>query len=212
MEDVKKVVAVGYDRIGELYDHWAASVRVQERTRYIEFLLNTLPAGSAVLELGCGSGTLVTKKLAERFRVTGVDISSHQIQLARLAVPSATFICADMTSIDFPQATFDAVAAFYSIVHVPRSEHRDLFRWIFGWLRPGGLLLVTLGIGDKTIDFEPEWLGVPMYWSSFDATGAKDVVERAGFRVVSANEETADEDGVSVTFLWISAEKPRSAK
>ncbi len=34
------------------------------------------------------------------------------------------------------------------------------------------------------------------------------LVEQAGLRIISAREETADEDGAPVTFLWVVAEKP----
>jgi len=212
MDDAKKIVALGYDRIAERYEAWASRVRVEERNRYIRLLQESLPSASRVLELGCGSGALVTKSLAERFHVTGVDISEHQIELASAAVPSAEFICADMSTVKFPAASFDAVAAFYSIVHVPRAEHPDLFRRIFCWLRPGGLFLTTLGIGNKSVDYEPDWLGVPMYWSSSDAAGAREAIEGAGFRILLANTETADEGGIPITFLWVSAQKPDPAR
>jgi ubiquinone/menaquinone biosynthesis C-methylase UbiE len=208
MEDAKKIVALGYDRIAERYETWASHVRIEERQRYIGLLLKSLPAGSRVLELGCGSGVLVTKALAQRFQVTGIDISKHQIGLARRAVPSAQFICADMSSVEFAPASFDAVAAFYSIVHVPRAEHPELFCRVFRWLRPGGFLLATLGVGNKKVDYEPDWLGVPMYWSSFDAAGAREGIDSAGFRILVAKEETADEGGIPVTFLWVWARRP----
>jgi ubiquinone/menaquinone biosynthesis C-methylase UbiE len=210
MDDAKKIVALGYDRIAERYEAWASRLRVEERNRYIRLLLESLPSGSKVLELGCGSGALVTKSLADRFHLTGVDISKHQIELAAAAVPSAEFICADMSTLEFPGASFDAVAAYYSIVHVPRAEYPDLFRSIFRWLRPGGLFLTTLGIGNKGVDYEPDWLGVPMYWSSYDAAGACDAIKGAGFRILLANTETADEGGIPITFLWVLAQKPDS--
>lgn len=208
MEDTKKLVALGYDRIAERYEAWASGVRVEERQRYVRLLLESLPAGSRVLDLGCGSGSLVTKALAQRFQVIGIDISKRQIELSRRAVPSAQFICADMSTVDFQPASFDGVAAFYSIVHLPRAEHAGLFGHIFRWLRPGGFLLATLGVENKEVDYVPDWLGVPMYWSSFDSTRAREVIEHAGFRILTAKEESADEFGVQVTFLWIWAQRP----
>jgi ubiquinone/menaquinone biosynthesis C-methylase UbiE len=132
MENPKKIVALGYDRIAERYEAWASALRVEERRRYINLLLTALPAGSRVLDLGCGSGALVTKLLAQRFQATGIDISRHQIELARRAVPSAQFTCADMSSVEFASGSFDGVAAFYSIVHVPRAEHHELFCALVG--------------------------------------------------------------------------------
>jgi hypothetical protein len=43
-----------------------------------------------------------------------------------------------MAALTWPPASFDAVIAFYSIIHLPRDEQLGLFRKIFGWLNPVG--------------------------------------------------------------------------
>ena len=64
----------------------------------------------------------MTRWLAERYAVTGVDVSARQLELARRLVPAATFVKGDMTALDFEPETFDAVVAFHSIIHVPRDR------------------------------------------------------------------------------------------
>ncbi len=206
--DPKRVVAEGYDRIAERYAAWAAGVRDEERQRYTALLLESLPPGAEVLELGCGSGVPTTKRLAERIAVTGVDISARQIELARRNVPGVRFVHADMTTLEFPPASFDAVTAFYAITHVPREEHGPLFRSIAEWLRPNGLLVATMGAGAAEGDIEEDWLGAPMYFSHFDADTNRRLVEEAGLRIETARVEVADEDGVPIPFLWVVARKP----
>jgi SAM-dependent methyltransferase len=205
--DPKRIVADGYDHIAERYLEWSQQTRVDERVRYTELILSSLPAGAAVLELGCGTGLPTTQRLAERFRLTGIDLSLRHIQLARQNVPGATFIHGDMTTVEFPQAVFDGGAAFYSITHVPRTEHAALLRSIVGWLRPGGLLVAAMGFGGTEGAVEEDWLGAPMYFSHYDGETNKRLVVEAGFQIVSAQEETAEEDGRPVTFLWIVARK-----
>jgi SAM-dependent methyltransferase len=207
-DEAKRIVADGYDRIAETYRDWAARSPGEVRTRYTDLLLATLPPGAAVLELGCGTGQPVTRRLAERFHVTGVDIAARHIALARAAIPQARFIQADMAALDFPPGSFDAVGAFYSIIHLPREEHADLLRRIAGWLRPGGLLVATMGAGDTPAGVEADWLGAPMYWSHFDSTTNRRLVTAAGLDLVAARDETEDEDGTPVTFLWVVARKP----
>jgi SAM-dependent methyltransferase len=170
--------------------------------------LDALLPGTRVLELGCGVGVPTTQRLAQRFAVTGVDISAQHIALARRNVPAATCIQADMAALDFPPAGFDAVAACYSIIHVPREEHAALLHDIATWLRPGGLLVAAMGAGSTEAAIEQDWLGVPMFFSHFDGATNRRLVEDAGLRIISAREETADEDGVPVTFLWVVARKP----
>ncbi|HET9110469.1 MAG TPA: class I SAM-dependent methyltransferase [Ktedonobacterales bacterium] len=204
----KRVVEQGYDRVAERHYTWAAGVRQDERLRHTHDLLDRLPSGAHVLELGCGQGVPTTHLLAERFSVTGVDISASQLELARREVPGATFIHGDMASVSFPPQSFDGVAAFYSLIHVPREEHAPLLACIAGWLRSGGLLVATMGVRDTPGEVEDDWLGAPMYWSHWDAATNRRLVADAGLRILSATEETADEDGAPVTFLWILAQKP----
>ena len=40
----------------------------------------------------------------------------------------------DMTSLNFPRGSFDAVVAFYSVIHLPRDEQRQLLKQIAEWL------------------------------------------------------------------------------
>jgi len=206
--DPKRIVAAGYDRIGEAYARWTATGRTTARDRYTELILDTLPPGASLLELGCGAGVPTTKRLAERFAVTGVDISARQIERARANVPHATFLNADMTAVDFPSASFDAVVAFYSIIHVPREEHGPLLRAIVSWLGPGGWLVAAMGARGDSGTIEDDWLGTPMFFSHHDTATNRRLVEEAGLQIVRAVEETEDEDGQPVTFLWVVARKP----
>ena len=143
--DIKQLVAHSYDTIAETHAAWASTVRTDERVRYAAELIARLPAGAVVLELGCGTGIPTTRALAEHFDVTGVDIAARHIELARQNVPAARFIHADMAALDIAPASFDAVAAFYSIIHLPREEHAGLLRRIAGWLRPDGAIVKTVG-------------------------------------------------------------------
>lgn len=206
----KRIVAEGYDAVAERYLTWSAAIPDTSRARYTQALLDGVPAGGRVLELGCGAGIPTTQALAARFAVTGVDISARQIALARSNVPTATFTQSDMTALDFPPESFDGVAAFYSLIHVPREEQGPLLARVAAWLRPGGLFVATMGVNDTEGDIEEGWLGAPMYFSHYDAATNRALVEEAGLTILSAQEETQLEDGQLVAFLWIVAEKPKA--
>ncbi|MGA9312441.1 MAG: class I SAM-dependent methyltransferase [Pseudonocardiaceae bacterium] len=77
--------------------------------------------------------------------VTGVDLSDVQICRARQLVPSATFIRADATTVNFPTASFDAVVCLYALIHMPLDEQPPLVARIATWLRPNGWFLATTG-------------------------------------------------------------------
>ena len=206
--DPKQIVADGYDNIAEQHEEWAGNVRVEERQKYTSVLLQKVSQGAKVLELGCGSGIPTTQQLAKKFSVTGVDISAKQVELAQQKVPTAKFIHSDMTMLDFPEESFDAVAAFYSMIHVPRQEQAGLLCKIASWLRPGGFLVMTMGAHSNEAYYNKDFLGKPMYWSNFDSETNRGLVKEAGLNIVSAKDETADEFGKPITFLWVVAQKP----
>ena len=199
MTDARQLVAQGYDVIAERYLETYARSTV--RDRWAAELIAHLPVGGRVLDLGCGAGIPVARDLAARgFAVTGVDGSPRQIDLARRNVPAATFLCADMTAVEFSPASFDGVGAFYSLTHVPREEHAALLSRIAGWLNPGGVLVASLGahaLEERTED----WLGAPMVFSHYDAATNERLVREAGFALDRA--EIMQQDNEPARFLWV---------
>lgn len=175
---------------------------------YIEELRSRIPDGGQVVDLGCGAGLPITIALDESFDVTGVDFSSRQIALARQNVPGAAFIEADMSKVEFPAGSLDGVTAFFSIIHVHRDLHAELFKNISKWLKPGGVFVAALGKRGAEEQWEDEWLGARMFWSFHDPETAQKQITNAGLRVERARFETV-EDGVdgSETFFWIIAVK-----
>jgi len=204
----KDLVSAGFDAMHGLYADWGG-YDPSRRRHYLEMAAQAgLLRPGDVLDLGCGTGRHVTAHLAAAgFRVLGLDVSGRSIEVARREVPSARFLIADMATIAFPADSFDLVTAFYSIIHLPREEHGRLLRRVARWLRPGGGLIANLGTtgGDA---YEEDWLGVRMYWSSWDQRTNRRLLEAAGLEIVVDTIETTEEDGRPVTFQWIIARKP----
>src|SRR6476661_5131485 len=139
--DPKRKVESGYDAMARQYLA-SKDQNDPETAAALDKIAASIPKGAKVLDLGCGGGIPVTRMLVDRgFVVTGVDLSSQQLELARTLVPEATFIKADMTQVAFKAESFSAVVSFYAIIHVPRSEQPDLIRRIYSWLEPGGMFL-----------------------------------------------------------------------
>ncbi len=68
-------------------------------------------------------------------------------------------------------------------------------------------MVATMGAHSSEAGFDEGWLGTPMYWSSFDSETNQRLVEEAGLSILSAQEETAEELGKPITFLWVIAQK-----
>lgn len=200
--DPQGVVERGYDKAALTHLEWLKGIEGDPRLDHVDTLLRLLPRRARILELGCGAGVPVTRRLAAEHEVTGVDVSRTQLDLARRLVPDGDFVQADMNRYDPGGKTFDAVVAVYSISHLPRSTHADLFARIASWLEPGGLFLASLG-AQGCADTVEEWLGVPMFFSSFDADENRRLLRLAGFRTLVDEVVTMQEPEGPATFLWV---------
>jgi ubiquinone/menaquinone biosynthesis C-methylase UbiE len=178
--DYKRLVAQGYDRIARAYEQARRDVKHPE----IKWLKKRLPNQAQVLDVGCGSGLPVTRELAKRFIVTGVDISGEQIKLARKHIRHATFIHSDIMGLDFPVESFDAVVALYAIFHLPRGEHGKLITNVRRWLKPGGYLIASFAYEAEEPYTEDDFFGTEMYWSNLGMTEYSAMLSEAGFKIL----------------------------
>lgn len=203
--DFKNLVKAGYDKIANEY--LSVRTRDAEDIRLLEDLIARLPTGAKVLDAGCGAGVPVTQKLSEQFNVTGVDFSEAQIELARKNVSKANFVCQDMTKLDFPENTFDAICSYYAIIHIPREEHQPLLANFHRMLRPGGFALLCLGAENLLDDIEEDFLGTRMYWSHFDSETYLRMLNEAGYSIVWSK-RVADATCEGAGHLFVLARKP----
>lgn len=185
----EQIVRFGYDAVGEAYARLHVGDGLGGRPDYLGWVLplfERLPSNPDILELGSGSGVPVAQALSSRSNYLGVDLSAAQVAMATERVPEATFVAADMSTLEYPNDSFDGIIALYSIIHLPLEKQPDLFRRIGRWLRPGGFFLGTLGLNPWT-GTEEDWLGVEgatMYWSHADAETYRIWLREAGLRVV----------------------------
>jgi SAM-dependent methyltransferase len=201
-----QLVADCYDEIGERFAVWREQILGDPRREWEDELSSRLEDGARVLELGCGPGTPETRRLASRFRLTGVDVSSGQIERARAALPEAELLCADFTALELPASSFDAVVSFYVFNHVPRELLGPLLARIHGWLVPGGWLLSAFGVSD-TDGWTGEFLGAETFFSSFPAEVNSLLVREAGFDPIRDEVVTFDEPEGPASFQWILARR-----
>lgn len=200
------LVGRGYDTLGERFTEWRDRIVGDPRREWEAELVSRLDDGARVLELGCGAGVPDTQRLASRFRLTGVDISAGQVRRARAAVPNAELIQADFTDLELEPESFDAVVSFYAFNHVPRELLAPTFARIHRWLVPGGLLMTALGTGDSEA-WTGDWLGAPMFFSSFPRETNTRLVREAGFEIVRDELVTFREPEGDATFQWVLASR-----
>jgi DNA-binding transcriptional MerR regulator len=138
--------------------HTEESSRLRDQADTLQELLHagtTFGAGSAVLEVGCGTGAQ-TVTLADRSpgaRITSIDRSADSLSAARERTRDAgqtgiRFTEADVYTLPLASgplaaATFDHVFACFLLEHLPRpAEALQRFR---AMLKPGGTITVIEG-------------------------------------------------------------------
>lgn len=133
---------------GFVYDRFIAPAVVELIDKAGAELLRRLTPGARVLEVGSGGGQLACALTADRpdLEWTGVDLSPHQVERARVraraAGSSPTFQQGDAMALDpHPDGTYDGVVSVASIKHWP-DPARGL-RECTRVLRPGGTLVVA---------------------------------------------------------------------
>jgi len=200
------LVGRGYDAMVDTWESWSAQIVDDPRHEWAADLASRLDDGARVLELGCGGGTRETRELAARFRLTGVDLSERQLERARERVPGAAFVHGDLTTVEFDDASFEAVAAFYSFNHVPRELLAPTFARIHRWLAPGGLFTASLGASDLD-GWTGDFLGAPSFFSGFAPQTNARLVREAGFELVRDEVVAITEPEGPTTFHWLLARR-----
>jgi len=127
----------------------------------------------------------VARYLHERgLPVVGVDLSPAMVEEAQRPNPGIAFHQGSMLDLDFPDEAFGGIAAFYSIIHVPRHLLPRAFSEMHRTLLPGGLLLLGFHIGQEDVHLD-EWMEqkVNLDFYFFDRTESERCLADAGFVV-----------------------------
>jgi SAM-dependent methyltransferase len=113
-------------------------------------LVERYHAGSgSLLELGCGSGTMLAG-LGALGRLTGIDRSPEMLAIARTKVPAARLIEGDITSCDLGERFDVVICVFDTVNHLTRFEDwQALFERAHSHLAEDGLFIFDVNTPAK---------------------------------------------------------------
>lgn len=178
-----------FDQIGKRYDE-----SFQERDAQVaegDWLISQLTPPARVLDLGCGSGLPTAKQLLDAgIDVVGIDESAIMLELAEQQAPGGRYLHRDMREIA-DLGEFDAAAAFFALIMLPRRDIPPLLEQIRRQLRGPKLFAVAMVLGDFD-EFPISFMGVPAVATAYPPDELAQVVERAGFEILEVNEINAE--------------------
>jgi len=133
-----------YDSFANYYD-LAMGDRTGEMA-YVEKLVKQYaPTAEKLLDLGCGTGTLLKYFFDRGFHVEGVDLSEGMLAVARQKLPKSKFTQQDMSAFSLSD-TFDVITCvFDSINHLTKYvEWENVFSRVNSHLRKDGIFIFDM--------------------------------------------------------------------
>lgn len=183
------------DSIARLYERHARDYdrdrgrSLQERA-WLDRFADLIPAGAAVLDLGCGMGEPIAGYLIRRgVQVTGVDTSPTLIEMCRARFPAHEWIVADMRRLALGRS-FEGLLAWDSVFHLSMNDQRAMFEVFAAHARRGAALMFTSGTGEG--ESVGSYRGEPLYHASLSSGEYRARLAEHGFEVLMHVVDDAD--------------------
>ncbi len=166
----------------------ADQVEYPRNARILDLIQDYGKVGT-LLDIGVGTGLFMEIAMQRGFEVSGLDVSDYAIKgvSKRLKIRSdKRLVVSELHSSTFPTQSFDVVNLRHSIEHV--TDPAKLLKQVFRILKPGGIVSIatpnSFGWHAKIYqDLWPHW-SVPYHIQFFSKKSLKDVVNKAGFKIV----------------------------
>ena len=126
-----------YDSTADSYD--SRYENIQEKK--VEAIKEYLKGSTRILDVGCGTGSLLEEVSSDKELAVGVDFSIEMLRRARERLGDAKLILADADNLPFQDGTFDLVVSLTLLQNVP--EPSKTIREMARVVETGGLILVT---------------------------------------------------------------------
>src|SRR3990172_3711967 len=137
--------------------------RHYHRENLILKAIRSLPIGVRILDVGCGTGSLMIQLALRGYHVNGIDASEECIRQTQERLkhyvpdtPSA-IKKGSAERIDYPDKTFDVVIAAEVLEHLEKD--RLAVKEFHRLLKPGGICLITVPANPGLWDISDEMAG-----------------------------------------------------
>jgi len=162
-----------------------------------------------ICDMGCGPGQIARYLKDHGADALGVDLSPGMVEVARRLSPDIPYQTGNMLALDTLPETWGGVAAFYSLIHIPRAQILDALRELSRVLHPGGWLLLAFHVGDETLHVD-EFFEKPanLDFNFLQPAAIKDSLRQSGFVVEECLERDPYPEEHPSRRAYIFARKP----
>ena len=176
-----------YDRVAEDY---AAQFRDEMDKKpfdrkMLDWFAEKVGDLGIICDMGCGPGQIARYLFDHGAKVCGIDLSPGMVERAQSLNPGISFRQGNMLALaNIADNFFGGVAAFYSIIHVPRPVLNQALAELKRVLIPGGILLLTFHIGQE-IKHLDEWWGkeISLDFIFYETEEMKEQLKMVGFEL-----------------------------
>lgn len=182
MKDVKKITINSYDKTAvDYYKRVSEFELLPEITEFIKIVKKD----GKILDLGCGPGHHSNFFSNQNFKVTGIDLSSEMIKLAKKEFTDIDFKVMDISDLDFEVNTFDGIWASASLLHIPKNNIKLILKKIKEILVNNGILYISLKEGKGSEIFnDVRYGGVDKFYVYYQLEEIKNILKDVGFDIL----------------------------
>jgi len=142
-----------------------------------------LKKDAKILDIGCCSTAQQARFFKDKgFNVTSIDLSINCIETAKKYFSGIDFIQMDMLEMNFDDDSFDAINAFYSIIHIPNEKLDGLFSDFNKVLKLNGKISIAVHTGDFYGYNEVNETSV--FYRTYTQDDLKVLLDKHGFKTI----------------------------
>jgi ubiquinone/menaquinone biosynthesis C-methylase UbiE len=201
-----------YDEHAEQYAEAGASYF---DINHITTFAKRLPEDATVLDAGCGAGRDADILRKQNLKVTGIDLSSGLLEVAKKKFPEITFVEGNLLSLPFEETSFDGVWSNTSLLHLETEEDvKQALSEMYRVLKKPGLLHVVVKAQtgeNKTAVVSDKLSGHDRFFQYFIADELSQLLTEARFTIVQVTEysetDTIPHGRPEVKLIWCLAQK-----
>ncbi len=141
---------MSYEIFAAWYDAFTINADYDRRAEYICALLKQAGvSGGTLLDLACGTGSLMYRLCEKGFDLIGVDRSQEMLSLAQSKLFDndchALLLCQDMTQLDLYDTVDAAICSLDSLNHLTDEKKLRLaFEKVSLFMNPGGIFIFDM--------------------------------------------------------------------